>query len=141
MTDDTRRVLEMLSQGKIGVQEAEDLLKALRGGEASPDAQAAKKDPKWLRITVDKQGPDGRTREVNMRVPVSLMRAGVRLSALMPRIIGTRLGTRLATHGLGPDAIDFTKIDPKDLEAMINDMGEMVIDVDNGRAQVRINCE
>jgi hypothetical protein len=61
----------------------------------------------------------------------------VRLSALMPRIVGTRL----AAHGLGPDGIDFTKIDPKELETIINEMGEMVIDVDNGRAQVRINCE
>ena len=137
MSNDTHRVLEMLSQGKIGVQDAEDLLNAMRGGEAPSEAQTPKKDPKWLRIVVDKKGQDGRSREVNMRVPVSLMRAGVRLSALMPRIVGTRL----AAHGLGPDGIDFTKIDPKDLETMINDMGEMVIDVDNGRAQVRINCE
>jgi len=139
MSDDTRRVLDMLSQGKISVQDAEELLRAMnRGTATTPEgAASAKKEAKWLRITVDKQVEGGRRKEVNLRVPVSLMRAGVRLSALMPRVVGPRM----AAHGLGSDGIDFTQIDPKQLDAIIAGMGEMVIDIDDGRSQVRINCE
>jgi len=139
MSDDTRRVLDMLSQGKISVQDAEELLRAMNGvtATAPEGATSPKKEAKWLRITVDKQVEGGRRKEVNLRVPVSLMRAGVRLSALMPRVVGPRM----AAHGLGPDGIDFTQIDPKQLDAIIAGMGEMVIDIDDGRSQVRINCE
>ncbi len=140
MSDDTRRVLEMLSQGKISVQDAKDLLDAMNSNKAATDAPgggAAADEVKWLRIVVDKQIEGGRHKEVNLRVPVSLVRAGMRLSALMPRIIGTRM----SAHGLGHDGIDFTQIDPKQLDALIANKGDMVIDVDNGRSQVRISCE
>ncbi len=139
MSDNTRRILEMVSQGKISVQEADELLKAMGDVHAEGAAPGAtdKKEARWLRISINKQGDVGRRKEVNMRVPVSVLRAGVRLSALMPRIVGTRF----AAHGLGPDGIDFSQIDPKQLEQIISNMGEMVIDMDNGRAQVRINCE
>ena len=103
MSEDRRRILEMLSQGKIGV--------------------------------------GGRKKEVNVRVPVSLVRAGVRLGGMMPRIIGTRAGTRVDAPGVDTLGFDLSRIDPKQLDALIDEMGEMVIDLDEGRAQVRINCE
>jgi hypothetical protein len=142
----------MLSQGKIGVQDAEDLLKAVSADPAATtgESDAGKKQARWLRIEVDKTVDGGRKKEVNVRVPVSLLRAGVRLSAMMPRLAGTRLGEKISTRlseklgapgGWGDLDFDFSKIDPKDLEALIDEMGEMVIDVDGGRAQVRIHCE
>jgi hypothetical protein len=144
MSDDRRRILEMLSQGKISVQDAEDLLKAMGGetGGPSSGAEEPKKTPRWLRIAVDKQiEGGGRKKEVTVRVPVSLVRAGVRLGGMMPRITGTRAGARLDALGVGDLGFDLSRIDPKQLEALINEMGEMVIDLDDGRAQVRITCE
>jgi hypothetical protein len=125
MSNDTRRILEMVSQGKISVQEADELLAAVAGAhaEAAAPVGSEKKEARWLRISIDKQGDGGRHKEVNMRVPVSIVRAGVRLSALMPQ------------------GIHVSRIDPKQLEQVISSMGEMVIDVDNGRARVRIGCE
>ena len=143
MNDDRRRILEMLSQGKLSVQDAEDLLTAV-GGEADGPSSAAeepRKTPRWLRIAVDKQiESGGRKKEVSLRVPVSLVRAGVRLGGMMPRIVATR-GARLDAPGVGDLGFDLSRIDPKQLEALINEMGEMVIDLDDGRTQVRINCE
>ncbi|MGH9409150.1 MAG: SHOCT-like domain-containing protein, partial [Vicinamibacterales bacterium] len=104
------------------------------GGEPKPT-------PRWLRIVVDKEIVGGRKKQVSVRVPVSLVRAGVRLGGMMPGVVAGRAGGRLDAMGLGDLGFDFSKIDPKQLEAVINDMGEMVIDVDSGRAQVRINCE
>jgi hypothetical protein len=144
MSDDRRRILEMLSQGKISVQDAEDLLKAMGGETGGPSSggEEPKKTPRWLRIAIDRQiEGGGRKKEVTVRVPVSLVRAGVRLGGMMPRIMGTRAGARLDVLGVGDLGFDLSRIDPKQLEALINEMGEMVIDLDDGRAQVRINCE
>ena len=54
MSEETRKVLEMLSSGKITVQEAEQLLQAVTA--SAPDEKNAEKkaDPKYFRILVNK---------------------------------------------------------------------------------------
>ena len=47
MSEDTRRVLELLSQGKVSVQEAEQLLHAVASGEATDEKKA---EPRYFRI-------------------------------------------------------------------------------------------
>ena len=37
--------------------------------------------------------------------------------------------------------MDFSKLDPAALESALKDLGEMNIDIDSGKAQVRITCE
>ena len=113
MSEETRKVLEMLSSGKITVQEAEQLLQA---------------------VTVPPS--DGKKAEnVNIKVPMTVVRGGLRLSSVFPGLIGKKKiqldnGTEL----------DLSKIHYADLEAMIKDIGELTVDVD-GDAQVRIRCE
>src|SRR5438128_928147 len=118
MSEDKRRILEMLSQSKITVEEAEKLLAAV---EPQPDATGAapeggKRNARWLRISVDKPTEGGaRKKEVNVRIPVTLVRAGVRLGAMFPRLVklgedsvGLAAGVRA-----GNESFDFAKIDPK----------------------------
>jgi hypothetical protein len=88
MNDETRKVLEMVSQGKVTVQEAEQLLKAVETGAAAGEKKA---DPKYFRILVTKPAQDGKKAEnVNIRVPISVVRGGLRLSALFPGIMGKK---------------------------------------------------
>jgi len=37
--------------------------------------------------------------------------------------------------------LDLSKLDPAAIETMLKDLGEMNIDIDSGKAQVRITCE
>ncbi len=135
MSEETRQVLEMLSQGKINVQEAEQLLKAVP---ASPQGNDDRKvEPRYFRILVNKAAREGRKAEaVNIRVPMTVVRGGLRLGALFPGMLGKKKiqldnGTEL----------DLSKVTYTDLEAMIKDIGELTVDVDGGDAQVRIRCE
>jgi hypothetical protein len=134
MNQETRQVLEMLSAGKVSVQEAEQLLQAVA---ASSQTDEKKVEPRYFRILVNRPARDGKTAEnVNIRVPMTVVRGGLRLGALVPSLLGKKKiqldnGTEL----------DLTKVHYTDLEAMIRDIGELTVDVDDGDAQVRIRCE
>lgn len=136
-TTDTRRVLELLTQGKITVDEAEQLLGALKDVPADP--AAPRSAPRWMRITIDKAAHDGRpARTVNIRVPLALARSGVRLGAMFPFVFGPKLKEEFRKQGVD---FDLSKIDLSDIEAAAKDLGETTIDVDDGKAQIRVRCE
>lgn len=133
MNEETRKVLEMLSAGKITVQEAERLLEAI--GAPSPDPEP-KTEPRYFRILVDKPARDGKqARVVNIRVPITLVRGGLRLSSLFPGV----MGRRKIVLGDGAE-LDLSKVSAEDLEGIIKDLGELSVDID-GKEQVRIRCE
>jgi hypothetical protein len=134
MTEETRKVLEMLSNGKVSVEEAEQLLQAV----AAPGAPADDKkvEPRYFRILVNKPAREGKKAEaVNIRVPMTVVRGGLRLGALFPGM----LGKKKIQLDNGTE-VDLSKVTYTDLEAMIKDIGELTVDVD-GDAQVRIRCE
>jgi hypothetical protein len=134
MSEETRQVLEMLSQGKVSVQEAEQLLQAVKASSQTVDDKKA--EPRYFRILVNKPARDGKKAEnVNIRVPMTVVRGGLRLGAVFPGM----LGNKKIQLGNGNE-IDLSKIAYTDLEAMIKDIGELTVDVD-GDAQVRIRCE
>jgi hypothetical protein len=135
MNEERRQVLEMLSNGKITVAEAEQLLQAV----ASPSEPAGDKkvEPRYFRILVNKPAREGKKAEaVNIRVPMTVIRGGLRLGALIPSMLGRK--TIQLDNGM---ELDLSKITYTDLEALIKDIGELTVDVDGGDAQVRIRCE
>jgi hypothetical protein len=143
MSEERRRVLDLLAQGKITVDEAEKLLAAIAGASAAANAtptndeQTAK--PRYLRIAVHKRGTDRHAeKDVAIRVPVSIVRSGMRLAAIIPGLAGQHVSSRLRDRGID---LDLEKIDPAMIDALLRDFGELNIDVDSGRAQVRITCE
>ena len=137
-TSDTKRVLELLTQGRITVDEAEQLLGALRDAPAA-EPEARQTPPRWMHVTIDKAARDGRpARTVNIRVPLSLARSGVRLGAMFPFVFGPRLKEEFRKQGVD---FDLSKIDLSDIEAAARDLGETTIDVDDGKAQIRVRCE
>jgi hypothetical protein len=135
MSEERRQVLEMLSAGKINVQEAEQLLQAVTS--APPAGDDKKVEPRYFRILVNKPARDGKKAEaVNIRVPMTVVRGGLRLGALLPSMLGKK--TIQLDNGM---ELDLSKITYTDLEALIKDIGELTVDVDGGDAQVRIRCE
>jgi hypothetical protein len=130
----------MLSNGKISVQEAEQLLHAVStAGQSSTAGQTneQKAEPRFFRILVNKPAREGKKAEaVNIRVPITVVRGGLRLGALFPGM----LGKKKIQLDNGAE-LDLSKVTYTDLEAMIKDIGELTVDVDGGDAQVRIRCE
>jgi len=139
MSEERRQVLEMLSEGKINVQEAEQLLQAVgvQAAAGSPGSEDKKVEPRYFRILVNKAAREGKKAEtVNIRVPMTVVRGGLRLGALFP----TMLGKKKIQLDNGME-LDLSKITYSDLEGLIKDIGELTVDVDGGDATVRIRCE
>jgi hypothetical protein len=142
MSDDTRRVLDLLANGKVTTDEADRLLKAIGAAPAGASPAAASSGEKppasFLRLAVQRAARDGRPeREVNIRVPLSMVRSGMRLGAMIPGY-GEAISERLRQRGIG---LDLSKLCAADFEAALKEMGELDVDVDQGKAKVRITCE
>jgi len=136
MSEERKKVLEMLAAGKITPDEAERLLDKLSGnasnatpGAEKPPAQRGNAKPKYLRIVVDQPGRE----QVNMRVPLSLVGSARSLLAIMPK----HVHERLAEYGI--DAGSFTTLTSDDLGQTIR---ELNVDVEKvGGKKVKIFCE
>jgi len=142
MNEDRKRILTMLAEGKITADEAERLLDALGRGPApiASIAPGSNRGPKYFRVEVDamdEEGGAGSTK-VNVRVPMQLLRAGVRLSALIPPKARDEVNAAMAREGI---PFDINQLKPENLEELIEHLGDMTVDVDNERAKVRVYCE
>ena len=142
MSDDTRRVLDLLAQGKITVDEADRLLKAVSSAPpAEPPTQpGATPRPRWLRISIQKQSEDrhGEKKNVNVRVPISFVKGGMRLGALIAPFAGEKAIARLRERGYD---LDLTRLDAEAIETWLKDVDDLNVHIDNGKEQVRITCE
>lgn len=137
MNDNRRQVLEMLANGKITAEEAERLIAALeRAGGATAMSEADK--VKYLRVLVDTKDPlDGPTK-VNVRVPMQLLRAGVRLTGVIPASAREEVNNALRKEGI---AFDINNVTPQNLEELIEQLRELTVNVDNENTKVRVFCE
>jgi hypothetical protein len=147
MSDDRRKILDMLSQGRLTADEAERLLAALdRSGAGSAGAPTGERPraggpgPKYLRVQVSKLRGDGEDKNVNIRVPLQLLKAGVKLPGLLPPKARAELNAALHEKGVG---FDLNQLRPDNVDAFIAALSETSIDIDadDGRSRVRVSCE
>lgn len=142
MSENRRQILDMLAQGKITAAEAESLMAALERESAGPSTAAAEQPRrteklKYMRVVVDAVDGHGPTK-VNIRIPMQLLRAGVRLTSLIPPHAREQVND--AMHKQGID-FDIGKLTPANLEELLEQLNDFHVDVDNERAKVRIFCE
>jgi hypothetical protein len=138
MSDDRRRILGMLGEGKITSDEAERLLDALGGTARVTPPPPNRAPPRYLRVNVDAHtGEDSPTR-VDVRVPMNFLRAGVRLASLIPPAAREQVNAAMARQGL---PFDIDQLKPENLQELVELLGELSVDVDNAEAKVRVYCE
>src|SRR5580704_3648186 len=149
MNEYRRQILQMLSDGKINADEAERLIAAMEQSTPSTSSDtgtaiAGKTRPKYLRVQVDSEddgGHEGPTK-VNVRVPMQLLRAGVKLAALLPA-----QALRSANHAMQAQGIpiDLSQIKPENLEELVEHLSDLTVDVDqkdaSTKVKVRVYCE
>jgi hypothetical protein len=148
MNEHRRQILQMLSEGKINADEAERLIAALEEPSAGRPSENvagtdAKARPKYLRVQVDSED-DGRESptKVNVRVPMQLLRAGVKLAGLIPA-----QALRQANHAIHEKGIpfDLSHIKPENLEELVEQLSDLSVDVDqkdhDTKVKVRVFCE
>ena len=151
-TDDTRRILEMLSLGKITVDDADRLIQAVsadRAAASAPEDTAADAKPRarWFRINIHKPAKDDahQPKDVNIRVPIAVAKGGMRLGAIIATFAGEKAAQRMKARGLDLDlsAIngDLSRMNGAEFEAFMKSLDEMNIEIDDGRSTVRITAE
>ena len=138
MNENRKQILQMLADGKITADEAERLIAALEN--ARPEA-GPHTDAKYIRVEVEseKEGEDGPAK-VNIRVPVKLLRAGVKLAGLLPQEAREQVNSAMREKGM---AFDLNQLKPENLDALIDELQDVSIDVDqkNGKARVKVYSE
>jgi len=136
MNDNRRQILDMLAQGKVTADEAERLIAALEKGDgASPRDNHGYK---YLRVLVDANDKLEGPTKVNVRVPMQLLRAGVRLTGVIPDHARDQVNAALRKEGI---PFDINKITPDNLEDLVEQLRDLTVDVDNENAKVRVFCE
>jgi hypothetical protein len=121
-----KKILEMLSEGKISVDEATALLAKVQAPDNIDDEFPEKesgdvvkrKVPKYLRVLVDSAEGD----KVNVRVPLSLIKTGIKLSALVPG----NAAEQMSSHG-----VDLSQLSKLDGDELIEALRDMQVDVES----------
>ena len=143
MSENRRHILDMLAQGKITADEAERLIAAIEKAPAGgAESAAPRTDARYIRVQVEseKNGDDDGPAKVNIRVPVKLLRAGVRLAGLIPQEARERVNEAMREKGM---AFDLDRLKPENLDVLIDELQDVSIDVDqkNGKARVKVFSE
>ncbi len=121
-----RKILEMLAEGSVGPDDAERLLARL---EESRQSASNNRQPKFLRVRVDSERGD----KVNIAVPLALIRAGIKLQAIMPEG---------ANEKLRRQGVDFSELLKLNGDELIDALRDLTIDVQSANGEtVRVYCD
>ena len=139
MSEERKKILEMLAKGKISVEEAERLLSAISEseGEFITGKKTETSKLKYLRVIVE-PGPGSKNDErVNIRVPIKLIRAGIKLASLLPNDVQGKVDDALKEKGI---SLDFSQINEENIEEIVESLRDLTVDVE-GQERVRVYCE
>jgi hypothetical protein len=145
MNENRKKILQMLAAGQITADEAERLLMALetesseKPGAGAEAAGASKAKPKYVRVLVTEQDRHGDPVNVNVRVPIQLLRWGVKLNSLIPLEARDRVNSAMRKEGV---AFDLGQMKPENLDELIDHLDDLTVDIDDKKkTKVRIFCE
>ena len=134
MSSERIRILEMLAQKKIDVEEADKLLEALGTSLRTISAVIAPAKPRFLRVVVQ-DGEDN----VNVRVPLQLLRAGISLASVIPEGVRSQMNAALGGKGIN---LDLSNVKPENVEELISAIADFSVEVDSADGEkVRVFCE
>jgi hypothetical protein len=139
MNDNRLQVLQKLAAGQVSVEEADRLIAALEKQLTAPAARAAEVTAGNPRIFVveHESGGDEPTK-VNVRVPLQLLHAGVRLASLIPNSAKEQINEALRKNGV---PFDVTQLQPEDLNELVGHLADLTVEVEEKDHNVRIFAE
>jgi hypothetical protein len=146
MSENQKKILEMLANKKISVDEAYRLLSALKSETEPPESTAgvdttSKPKKKYLRVCVAPGAghqDDKDAEVVNVRVPMSLIRSGMKLSSLLPSEARDKVTEALGEKGIN---LDMRNMKPEDLEELIAALDELEVNVVSDKEVVSVFVE
>jgi len=144
MSESQKKILEMLADKKISVDEAYRLLSVLGAERSTPEGTintgTAKPKPKYLRVTVvpGPQGEHDHAQIVNVRVPIALLRSGMKFASLIPPEARDKVSEALREKGMD---FDMRNLKPEDFEEIIEALSELEVKVVSQEEVVKVFVE
>jgi hypothetical protein len=136
MSENKKKILEMLAQNKISADEAYRLLNAIDSGEeVKKEGATMKETAKYLRVTVlpdPENTQSDNVDRVNVKVPMSLIRAGIKLTSLIPPEARDKVNGALREKGID---FDVRNVKPEDLEELIEALSDLEVDVVSNKGE------
>jgi len=140
MSDSQKRILNLLAEKKISVDEAQRLLSLTEPEpetEGSEEAARPKGKAKYFHVLV--QPEEGSDKEsVNVRIPMALIRAGIKLTSLIPAHASDQVNEALREKGVD---FDVRNLKPEDFEELVEALTDLEVDVKGGKEKVHIYVE
>jgi hypothetical protein len=140
MNDEMKKILDMLEKGKISSAEAERLLDAVGSTAKEPAAPAISgqerilSEFKYLYVKVVSAEKDN----VDVRVPLSLVRAGMKLTSLIPPAAMDEINSSMKEAGI---TLDFNNLKDSDVEDLIEGLKDMEVNVKSANGDtVKVWC-
>jgi len=144
MSENQKKILQMLAEGKISVDEALRLLSLTgtdRDTRNDSNNTASKSTPRYLHVVVEpKSGaaPEHRHGRVNVRVPFGLIRAGMKLATLIPPEAADKVNDAMKEKGM---SFDMRHLKIEDIEELISALHDSEVNVDTDDETVRVYAE
>jgi hypothetical protein len=142
MDTNKRKILEMVAEKKITIDEAERLL-SLVGKDSSAagsEVKESKIPPKYLRVVIqpNAQAATAEAERVNIRVPVTLLRAGMRLASVIPPSAYNQIDSAFKEKGV---EFDLRNLKAEDFDALLAALNDLEVNIENSKQTVHIYTE
>lgn len=138
--EERRKILSLLSEGKISSEEAEKKLEDLEkkdfSGNFSIEKKGTKKKPNFLVVRIASEGKSGD--KVNIKVPLVLIKTGAKLAALMPQDVQKKVNHAMKEKGLG---FDLETLSKKDFDEVLLTLSDFHINIESGKDKIELFCE
>ncbi len=138
MAENRKKILEMVAENKISIDEAIRLLELV---EEPVVSSKSKKSPKYLRVTIRpsaESGSDTHVERVNVRIPLALIRAGVKLTSLVPDEVADKMDTAMKEKGIN---FNLRNLKEEDIEQLVEALSDLEVDIEGGRGKVNVYAE
>lgn len=136
MSEERRKILEMLADGKVSAEEAERLLDTIEPEPAITAPAAGNGElPRYLYVRVEPKEGAQDADQVKVTVPLSLVRAGINFMSLLPK--DARKDVESAMEKSGFD-FDLDNLNGEQADALLMALKELVVDVETKENTVKV---
>lgn len=137
MSEEKIKILEMLSSGKISVDEASQLLDATKERE---DSLSRVSGSKFLYVNVEpKDTAEGKKiGKIYVKVPFPLIKAGFNIAGLIPKEAQEQINNGLKEQGM---SFDFSNLSPDNVKDLMQSLELLSVEVDNSDSLIKVFCK
>ena len=108
------------------------------GQPAPPPPEGERPVPRFLKIEGRATGKDGKDEGFHLRVPLHLLRAGIKMRALIPEAKRDKINEKLRDKGIEGDIFEMSD---HQIDTLIRSLGELELEAGDGDGSFRIYLE